>query len=63
MFNDYDAAAVRWGIDTALGWFADRAAWQRLTQNAMAEDFSWGRQSLQYERLYRDAMSRPPNKA
>jgi starch synthase len=63
MFNDYDAPAVRWAIDTALGWFADRACWQRLMKNAMAEDFSWGRQSLEYERVYRDAMARPPNRA
>jgi starch synthase len=63
VFNDYDAAAVRWAIDTALKWFADRAHWQRLMQNAMAEDFSWGRQTLQYEQVYRDAIARPPNRA
>jgi starch synthase len=63
MFNDYDAPAVRWAIDTALGWFADRAGWQRLMQNAMAEDFSWGRQSLQYQQVYRDALAGPPNRA
>jgi starch synthase len=55
VFNDYDAPAVRWGVGTALDWFADQKTWRRLMQNAMAEDFSWGRQALEYERVYRDA--------
>jgi starch synthase len=55
VFNDYDAPAVRWGVGTALDWFADQKTWRRLMQNAMAEDFSWGREALEYERVYRDA--------
>jgi starch synthase len=55
VFNDYDAPAVRWGVGTALDWFADQKTWRRLMQNAMAEDFSWRRQALQYEQVYRDA--------
>ena len=53
MFNDYDAPAVRWAFDTVLGWFGDRNSWQRLMQNAMAQDFSWSRQIAEYESLYR----------
>jgi starch synthase len=56
VFNDYDAQGVRWALDTTLDWFADRAVWHRLMQNAMAQDFSWHRQVLQYESLYRDLM-------
>ncbi len=55
VFNDYDAPAVRWGVGTALDWFADQKAWRRLMQNAMAEDFSWRREALKYEQVYRDA--------
>jgi len=55
VFNDYDAPAVRWGVGTALDWFADQKIWRRLMQNAMAEDFSWRSQTLEYERAYRDA--------
>jgi len=55
VFNDYDAPAVRWGVGTALDWFADQKIWHRLMQNAMAEDFSWRRRTLEYERVYRDA--------
>ena len=56
LFNDADPAAVLWGIRTALGWFADRGAWPRLIQNAMAADFSWPRQIPHYEALYRSLL-------
>jgi starch synthase len=59
VFNDYDVPAVRWAIGTALDWFADQASWQRLMQNAMAQDFSWGRQAARYEQVYREAVERP----
>jgi starch synthase len=52
VFNDYDAAAVRWAVDTVLGWYADPKSWQRLIRNCMAKDFSWQRQIGQYESLY-----------
>jgi starch synthase len=63
VFNDYDVPAVLWAIGTILTWYADPTAWGRLMQNAMAEDFSWDRQILEYERVYRDAIERPPNRA
>jgi starch synthase len=53
VFNDYDAAAVRWAVGTALDWYGDPARWRQLMQNAMAEDFSWTRQIVQYDALYR----------
>jgi starch synthase len=59
VFNDYDAAAVRWAIDTALGWFADPKSWKRLMQNAMAQDFSWERQTARYEKIYRELVASP----
>jgi starch synthase len=61
VFNDYDPPAVRWGIDTALDWFANHESWSRLMQNAMAQDFSWGRQTQQYEQIYR-ALAAPSSK-
>ena len=56
VFNDYDPPAVRWAVNTALDWFADRGVWRQLIQNAMAEDFSWGRQVVGYEALYRGVL-------
>jgi starch synthase len=53
VFNDYDAAAVRWAIGTALDWYSDPKSWQQLMQNAMAQDFSWTRQIVKYESIYR----------
>jgi starch synthase len=52
MFNDYDAGAVIWGIETALGWYAKKDRWQRLVGNAMAQDFSWERRVGEYVALY-----------
>ncbi len=53
VFNDYDAPAVRWAIGTTLDWYAVPESWQRLMQNAMAQDFSWTRQIVKYDSLYR----------
>ena len=57
VFNDYDAPAVRWAVSTALNWFADQGSWRRLIQNAMAKDFSWRRQIVEYESLYRGMLA------
>jgi starch synthase len=53
VFNDYDVPAVRWAVNTALDWHADPRSWLPLMKNAMAKDFSWGRQIVEYESLYR----------
>jgi starch synthase len=53
VFNDYDAPAVRWAINTVLDWYADPRFWLPVMQNAMAKDFSWTRRIKDYESLYR----------
>ncbi len=53
VFNDYDAAAVKWALGTALDWYGDPKIWQHLMQNAMAQDFSWTRQIGKYDSMYR----------
>jgi starch synthase len=57
VFNDYDAPAVRWAVNTVLDWYADRRCWLPLMQNGMAKDFSWTRQIKEYESLYRGLIS------
>lgn len=52
VFNDYDADAVIWGVETALGWYARKPLWQKLVRNAMAQDFSWERRVDDYVALY-----------
>jgi glycogen synthase len=43
-----------------LAVFADRAAWQRLVQNAMAQDFSWERSATRYVERYRQLLAAKP---
>ena len=57
VFNDYDAGAVNWAMETALGWYARKPLWQQLVTNAMAEDFSWQRRVGDYVALYRRMLS------
>jgi starch synthase len=58
VFNDYDSPAALWGMNTALDWFGDQGSWQRLMQNAMREDFSWGRQVERYIEVFRATAQR-----
>ncbi len=52
MFNDYDAAAVNWAVNTALDLFKDTAVRAAMIRNGMTRDFSWEKQALEYVRLY-----------
>jgi starch synthase len=58
VFNDYDAPAVRWAIETAFGWYANPVSWRQLMRNAMRKDFSWSRQIGEYDSLYRSLLGR-----
>jgi starch synthase len=52
VFNDYNAEAVTWGLNTALDLYQNKGAWRRLMQNGMAQDYSWSRQVRGYVELY-----------
>jgi starch synthase len=52
VFNDFDAPALEWALNTALRLYAQPPLWRRLVQNGMACDFSWARQAVQYLGLY-----------
>jgi len=54
VFNDFDANAIRWALENTLDWFADAALWQRIVQNAMAQDYSWDRQISRYVSMFRE---------
>ncbi len=60
VFNDYDAPAVRWALHTALDLFKDRDSWAQVMRNAMAQDFSWDRQSREYAQLYQRLTAAAP---
>lgn len=57
VFNDYDVPAVVWALNTALDWFGEPERWRRVMENAMLEDFSWGRQIGKYVELFRELRS------
>jgi len=57
VFEHFDAPAMAWAMRTALDLHARPAHWARLVQNAMAQDFSWDRQTREYEALYRRLIS------
>jgi starch synthase len=59
VFNDYDAPAVEWALNTTLDWFARPDIWKRLVANAMSEDFSWGRQVNKYVDVFRATALQP----
>ena len=52
VFNDYDAPAVNWALNTALDLYKDKRVWSTMMQNGMHQDFSWHQQALEYVRLY-----------
>jgi starch synthase len=53
VFNDFDAPALEWALNTALDLYAQPAHWSRLMRNGMARDFSWQHQGGEYLALYR----------
>ncbi|HEX4152494.1 MAG TPA: glycogen synthase [Steroidobacteraceae bacterium] len=59
VFNDYDAPAVEWALNTTLDWFARPPIWQRLVDNAMREDFSWALQVGRYVEVFRATLAQP----
>jgi starch synthase len=56
VFNDFDAPAMNWALDTSLQWYADATVWERLVQNAMRQDFSWERQTNEYLKLFAELL-------
>jgi starch synthase len=56
VFNDFDAAAMAWALDTAMQWYADPALWKRIVQNAMRCDFSWETQAGEYLKLFAELL-------
>jgi starch synthase len=52
VFNDYNAEAVTWAVNTALDLYQNRGIWRRLMQNGMAQDYSWSRQVRGYVEMY-----------
>ena len=57
-FREHTAVALFGAVARALLTMNAQPAWQRLVQNAMAADFSWGRSAKSYLDLYQRAVDR-----
>jgi len=53
VFEDADVSGLRWGLATALDWYAQPETWARIVANGMREDHSWQHRAPEYEALYR----------
>ena len=52
-FNDPDANGLMVTIDQAITvWYDDHDMWEKLQQNAMAQDFSWAKSAEVYKAIY-----------
>ena len=60
VFDHYTPEGFSWAVRAALDLFAEPATWKRLIQNAMAQDFSWSRQTAEYENIYTRLIERRP---
>lgn len=58
VFEDVTAKALLETIERALALHQDPAAWAKLVQNGMRQDFSWRRSATEYLALYRQAVER-----
>jgi starch synthase len=56
VFNDFDANAMGWALETAMQWYAQPALWERIVQNAMRCDFSWQTQANEYLQLFSELL-------
>ncbi len=58
LFDPPTADACRDALRRALAAWADPAAWRRLVENAMAENFSWEASADKYVTVYRKAVKK-----
>jgi starch synthase len=56
VFNDFDAGAMNWALETAMQWYLQPDLWQRIVQNAMRCDFSWETQAGEYVKLFEELL-------
>ncbi|MCA9320032.1 MAG: glycogen synthase, partial [Planctomycetes bacterium] len=58
LFDESEAVSMARAILSALEAYRDRAGWDQLRRNAMAQDFSWDRSAKDYINLYDEALCR-----
>jgi len=53
-FTNYNAHEMMHVLETALGFYKDRAVWNCIVDNAMSMDFSWRLSAQKYIDMYRE---------
>jgi starch synthase len=53
VFDEYDSEAMLAAVERAVTVFSNKEAWSKLTDKALASDFSWDRSAKKYVELYR----------
>ena len=56
VFNEYSSAELVAAVKKATGLFKDKAAWKRVIQRIMKQDFDWQGPAEKYEALYKMAL-------
>ncbi len=57
-FQRFETGDMLGAIDSALGAFNDKASWERLMRNGMAQNFGWEQPAKQYAELYEEVVRR-----
>jgi starch synthase len=55
-FDDYSPQALLSTLRRALGMYEDQAAWRRIQEAGVRQDFSWDASALQYVKVYERAI-------
>ncbi|HKJ17222.1 MAG TPA: glycogen synthase GlgA [Xanthomonadales bacterium] len=58
VFDDFNAQAFGWGLNTALDLYTQKKSWNKLRRNGMAMDYSWDRQGEIYVDTFRKLIAR-----
>ena len=56
VFNEYSSAELVVDLKKAIELFKDKAAWKRVMQRIMKQDFAWREPAEKYESLYKMAL-------
>ena len=60
-FSPPDASTMLAAVDNAIVTFREhKASWNALMRNGMAQDLSWDRSAVEYERVFGWALIDPP---
>lgn len=54
-FKEYNAEALQQAVQRALELYQDPKAWDKLRQQAMAQEFTWEKAAARYQELYEKA--------